>query len=46
MQYLNLFAASFCTFAAIHSAGKIKKWNTALLWSLVVLNGGLFLINA
>lgn len=43
MQYLNLFAASFCTFVAIYTASKTKKWNTALLWSLVVLNGGLFL---
>lgn len=45
MQNLNLFVASFCTFAAIHTAGKIQKWHTALLWALVVLNVGFFLIN-
>ena len=45
MQFLNLFAAAFCTFAAIHTVGNIPKWFTALLWSLVVLNVGLFLIN-
>lgn len=44
MHYQNLFAAAFCTFAAIHTAGNIPKWNTALLWTLAVLNVGLFLI--
>jgi len=44
MHFLNLFAAAFCTFAAIHTAGKIQKWNTALLWALVVLNVGFLLL--
>ena len=44
MHYINLFAASFCTFVAIHTAGNIPKWFTALLWTLVVLNVGFFLL--
>lgn len=46
MYFLNLFSAAFCTFAAIFTAGYIPKWFTAMLWTLVVLNVGLFLIIA
>jgi len=44
MHFLNLFSAAFCTFVAIFTAGKIQKWNTALLWALVVLNVGFLLL--